>query len=99
MIRGEIKVKAANKKATKKGNYKKTDYNAQCIEYAVKFVRQHGGSGSDSEKLKSCFYYLSSHYKYKRTYSNLYPSSAIMDDFAYEMFSSKKWKGLLEVIL
>lgn len=89
-IKSNSKVKAANKKATKKGNYKKTDYNAQCIEYAVKFVRQHGGSGSDGEKLKKCFYYLSSHYKYKRTYSNLYPSSAIMDDFAYEMFSTKK---------
>lgn len=88
-IKATAAQKTANKKFAKKGNYKKTDYNAQCIEYAVKFVRAHGGSGSSKSKMKKCFYYLSSHYKYRRVYTNLYPNSAIMDDFAYEMFSTK----------
>lgn len=88
-IKSTAAVKAANKKAAKKGKYSKTNYNAQCIEYAVKFVRAHGGSGSNSAKLKRCFLYLSSHYKYRRSYTNLYPNSAIMDDFAYDMFTSK----------
>lgn len=88
-IKSTAAVKTANKKAAKKGQYSKTDYNAQCIEYAVKFVRAHGGSGSNSDKLKKCFLYLASHYKYRRVYTNLYPNSAIMDDFAYEMFTSK----------
>lgn len=89
-IKSTAAVKRANKKAAKKGKYSKTNYNAQCIEYAVKFVRAHGGSGSNRAKLKKCFFYLSSHYKYRRTYDNLYPKSDIMDDFAYEMFTSKK---------
>lgn len=58
---------------------------------AVKFVRSHTkDSDSKSTKLKKCYNYLSYHYKYKRTYENLYPKAKDMKSFAYDMFSTKQ---------
>lgn len=58
---------------------------------AVKFVRAHTkSSDSQSKKLSKCYYYLARHYKYKRSYGNLYPKAKDMQSMAYDMLSSKR---------
>ncbi|MGN0155238.1 MAG: transglutaminase domain-containing protein [Lachnospiraceae bacterium] len=57
---------------------------------AVKFVRAHTKStDSQSKKLSKCYYYLARNYKYKRSYTNLYPKAKDMKAMAKSMFSSK----------
>ncbi|MDO5155367.1 MAG: transglutaminase domain-containing protein [Eubacteriales bacterium] len=59
---------------------------------AVEFVRKHTKSSDPkSVKLKKCYVYLASNYKYKRIYtvSLLYPKASDMNSIAYEMFSTK----------
>lgn len=57
---------------------------------AVKFVRAHTkSSDSQSKKLSKCYYYLARHYKYRRSYGNLYPQAKHMKSLAYNMLSSK----------
>ncbi|MCM1500018.1 MAG: transglutaminase-like domain-containing protein [Clostridium sp.] len=60
------------------------------VKLAVKFVRAHTkSSDSQSQKLSKCYYYLARHYKYKRSYGNLYPKAKDMKSFAHGMLSSK----------
>lgn len=60
------------------------------VKLAVKFVRAHTkSSDSQSKKLSKCYYYLARHYKYKRSYGNLYPKAKDMKSFAHQMLSSK----------
>lgn len=58
---------------------------------AVKFVVEHTSKSDSAEtKLKKCYLYLSSYYKYKRVYdvNLLYPKAGDIDDIAYEIFST-----------
>ena len=65
--------------------------NDKTTNLAVKFVRAHTkAKDSKSKKLKKCYYYLSRHYSYKRTYTNLYPKAKHMNKFALEMFKNKE---------
>lgn len=58
---------------------------------AVKFVRAHTkSSDSKSKKLKKCYYYLAKHYKYSRSYGNLYPKAKHMQSLAYDMLKNKR---------
>ena len=61
------------------------------IMLAVKFVGEHTeSSDSRSKKLKKCYYYFASNYKYERNHSNLYPKAKDMKSMANDILLNKK---------
>lgn len=58
---------------------------------AVKFVTEHTSpSDSNETKLRKCYIYLASHYRYKRIYdvNGLFPKAEDIPNISYEIFST-----------
>lgn len=83
---------------SKKAGYKYVDEDGICVtdkttNAAVEFVINHTSTSDSAEtKLKKCYIYLASYFKYKRVYdvSKLYPKAGDIDDIAYEIFSTEQ---------
>ncbi|MGN0394637.1 MAG: transglutaminase family protein [Coprococcus sp.] len=79
-----------------KNEYKYVGTDGVCVtdkttNEAVKFVMNYTSqSDSNETKLRKCYIYLASHYRYKRIYdvSRLYPEADDIPEIAYEIFST-----------